>query len=560
MSSSVSEPERMVVETDFLTREDIVILNDGGAIIEKGLVLHGCKPSVRVGDIIIAVNDKQFDTNEDLTQLLTQAAQSGTKLTLTVNRQKSEVEADNKIDRYVIELKKSNDNESFGLTPIVDEDCILVEKVNGIAAEGGVKEKDHIKRINGEPIQSLEDFEKLIKGQQKIVLYISRGQKITKKQVEFEKKVVNVHVPYESGDVLGITVKDLIVTKIQDGSIGEAKFELEDKLMDINGVKLREDEQLYDLLQRINVDLEINVMRNVAKKEDTAVTAGTSPSVTTTIYRVLISLSMAPCEALGVRPDENLMISRIMDKSHAQGRFELGDVIKKLNGIPIKDRNQFFKLFEDATVEGRVNIIVERSAERELELEKRLLPPNIEKIIKRHAGFDYIIVNVRYDSSAGRPFGLNIANVTAHKIIIPEVTENTVAGDYLKIYDHIIAINGNPVSDVTVAKKMIRECGANFQAVIERPVTLESNREIKREVEDWKRRMARPINLEQMPLDVQEIVEKHFKQREVKQITKLVSVLRKPTGQQRKIHFSEHHIETQIQSDIPATKRLRSCR
>ncbi|MCP9263226.1 hypothetical protein DINM_006564 [Dirofilaria immitis] len=411
-------------------KEDIVILNDGGAIIEKGLVLHGCKPSVRVGDIIIAVNDKQFDTNEDLTQLLTQAAQSGTKLTLTVNRQKSEVEADNKIDRY-----------------------ILVEKVNGIAAEGGV---------------------------------------------------VNVHVPYESGDVLGITVKDLIVTKIQDGSIGEAKFELEDKLMDINGVKLREDEQLYDLLQRINVDLEINVMRN-----------------------------MAPCEALGVRPDENLMISRIMDKSHAQGRFELGD-----------DRNQFFKLFEDATVEGR--IIVERSAERELELEKRLLPPNIEKIIKRHAGFDYIIVNVRYDSSAGRPFGLNIANVTAHKIIIPEVTENTVAGDYLKIYDHIIAINGNPVSDVT--------------AVIERPVTLESNREIKREVEDWKRRMARPINLEQMPLDVQEIVEKHFKQREVKQITKLVSVLRKPTGQQRKIHFSEHHIETQIQSDIPATKRLRSCR
>lgn len=53
-------------------------------------------------------------------------------------------------------------------------------------------------------------------------------------------------------------------------------------------------------------------------------------------------------------------------------------------------------------------IIVERSAERELELEKRLLPPNIEKIIKRHAGYDYIIVNVRYDSSAGRPFGLNV--------------------------------------------------------------------------------------------------------------------------------------------------------
>ncbi|VDK81618.1 unnamed protein product [Onchocerca ochengi] len=551
MSSSLSELEQMIIETDFLTREDIVTLNNGKAITEKGLVLHGCKPSVRVGDIIIAVNDKQFDTNEDLIQacyLLMQAAQTHTKLTLTINRQTGEVETDSKIDRYVIELKKSNDNESFGIIPTVDQDYVFVEKVSGIAAEAGVKEKDHIKRINGEPIQSLEDFENHIKGQQKIVLYISRGLKISRKKVEFEKKIVNLHIPYESGDILGITVKDLTVIKIQDGSIAETKFELKDKLIDMNGVKLKEDEQLYDLLRRMNEDLEINVMRDVVKQEDNGEIAGTSSSVT----------NMASCEALGVRPDENLMISSIMDKSHAQGKFELGDVIKKLNGIPIKDRNQFFKLFENATAEGR--IIVERSAERELELEKRLLPPNIEKIIKRRAGFDYIIVNVRYDSSAGRPFGLNIANVTAHKIIVLEVTENTVAGDYFKICDHIIAINGNPVSDVTVAKKMIRECGANFQAVIERPVTLDSNQEIKREVDEWKRRMTRPINLEQMPPDVQEIVEKHFKQREAKQVTNLVSVLRKPTGEPRKIHFSEYHIETQIQSDIPAKKRLRSCR
>ncbi|OZC10925.1 PDZ/DHR/GLGF domain protein [Onchocerca flexuosa] len=537
MSSSLSELEKMVIETDFLTREDIVTLNDGKAITEKGLVLHGCKPSVR---------------------LLMQAAQTHTKLTLTINRQKGEVERDSKIDRYIIELKKSSDNESFGIIPTVDQDYIFVEKVSGIAAEAGVKEKDHIKRINGEPIQSLEDFENHIKGQEKIVLYISRGLKISRKKVEFEKKIVNLHIPYESGDILGITVKDLTVIKIQDGSIAETKFELEDKLIDINGAKLKEDEQLYDLLRRINEDLEINVMRNVVKKEDIGERADTSSSVTNVIYRVLISLSMASCEALGVRPDENLMISRIMDKSHAQGKFELGDVIKKLNGIPIKDRNQFFKLFENATAEGR--IIVERSAERELELEKRLLPPNIEKIIKRRAGFDYIIVNVRYDSSAGRPFGLNIANVTAHKIIVPEITENTVAGDYFKICDHIIAINGNPVSDVIVAKKMIRECGANFQAVIERPVTLDSNQGIKREVDEWRRRMTRPVNLEQMPPDVQEIIEKHFKQREAKQVTNLISVLRKPTGEQRKTHFSEHHIETQIQSDIPATKRLRSCR
>ncbi|KAL3990844.1 hypothetical protein ACH3XW_33460 [Acanthocheilonema viteae] len=99
-----------------------------------------------------------------------------------------------------------------------------------------------------------------------------------------------------------------------------------------------------------------------------------------------------------------------------------------------------------------------------------------------------------------------------------------------------------------------------FRAVIERPITLDSNGEIKREVDEWRKKIARPKNLEQMPPDVQEIVEKHFKQRRIKQATNLVSVLRKPTDQQRKIHFLEHHIETQIQSDTPPTKRLRPCR
>ncbi|VDM92097.1 unnamed protein product, partial [Litomosoides sigmodontis] len=188
MSSALSQHERMNIEVDFLTREDMIVLSSDGAIIEKGLVLHGCKPSVRVGDTVIAVNSKQFETNEDFTQLLTQTAKAETKFSITISRQKGEIEMENKIDRYVIELKKSNSNESFGIIPTVEQNCVLVEKVDGLAAEAGVKEKDHIKRINEEPIQSLEDFENRIEGQEKVVLYISRGLKIAKNKVEFEKK------------------------------------------------------------------------------------------------------------------------------------------------------------------------------------------------------------------------------------------------------------------------------------------------------------------------------------------------------------------------------------
>lgn len=58
---------------------------------------------------------------------------------------------------------------------------------------------------------------------------------------------------------------------------------------------------------------------------------------------------------------------------------------------------------------------------------------------------------------------MQLANVTPHKIMIPEVMEDCAAGDFFKPFDHIIAINGTPVSDVIVAKKIIRECDANFQ-------------------------------------------------------------------------------------------------
>lgn len=44
-------------------------MNETGAVVEKGLVLHGCKPPVRVGDVIAAVNDQEFQSCEDLIQV-----------------------------------------------------------------------------------------------------------------------------------------------------------------------------------------------------------------------------------------------------------------------------------------------------------------------------------------------------------------------------------------------------------------------------------------------------------------------------------------------------------
>lgn len=59
-----------------------------------------------------------------LVQLLTQAAQTQAKFTLTINRQRGDVEGNSKIDRYVIELKRDNDGVPFGIATVADDENV----------------------------------------------------------------------------------------------------------------------------------------------------------------------------------------------------------------------------------------------------------------------------------------------------------------------------------------------------------------------------------------------------------------------------------------------------
>lgn len=185
-------------------------------------------------------------------------------------------------------------------------------------------------------------------------------------------------------------------------------------------------------------------------------------------------------------------------------------------------------------------------------------------MIKRHAGFQYLICNIKYVPKPGRFFGLQIANVTSHKIIVSDVADKSVAGDYLKPLDHIVAINGLPVSSVEIAKHLIKECKACFQVVIERPICLEALSVVRKEVEEWRKKMNKPEtskNMEEMPLDVQEIVKNLLQKRQkVAPIPKHPSAFRKVVRTKSSITFIDKHCETQIQSDVAPNKVLRSCK
>ncbi len=114
-------------------------------------------------------------------------------------------------------------------------------------------------------------------------------------------------------------------------------------------------------------------------------------------------------------------------------------MFQSVNGKPIVDANQFFRIVEAES----------QKQDLRSEIEMGQLPPNMETI-KCHAGFDDQLINFKFDPRRGCKFSLLIANVYSHKVIVIDVKEGSAAGDYLKVYDHLIAINGQPVTDQVV--------------------------------------------------------------------------------------------------------------
>ena len=73
------------------------------------------------------------------------------------------------------------------------------------------------------------------------------------------------------------------------------------------------------------------------------------------------------------------------------------------------------------------------------------------------------VADCKYTGGSGRVFGLSLANCTHNRVVCTTVKEHSVAADHFKSFDRLIAINGAPVSDETVAKEYMVASGGNFQ-------------------------------------------------------------------------------------------------
>ncbi|VDM58220.1 unnamed protein product [Angiostrongylus costaricensis] len=147
-----------------------------------------------------------------------------------------------------------------------------------------------------------------------------------------------------------------------------------------------------------------------------------------------VEIPMEEGEPLGATPNDKLIITKVQEGTIADGKLKIGDQILKVNGQSIADQNSFFKALRFAPPVARLSIIRDHKKAEELEARVRI-PEARAKLIQRRDGFAYFVG------------------------------------------DHIIDIDGVPVTDKDVARDLLIKAlqeKKEVTAVVERPETMEA--------------------------------------------------------------------------------------
>jgi len=183
---------------------------------------------------------------------------------------------------------------------------------------------------------------------------------------------------------------------------------------------------------------------------------------------MIIEIPMEEGEPLGATPDEHLIIQRIQSQTIAEGKLMIGDQILKIRGINIRDLNHFYQLMRYAP--PLANFTILRNVHKVPAIDSNI-PPEREKIINRRSGFIYILAEVTVPK--GETLGLFLKSYQ-NRVLVSRIGLGTHAAGHIMRLDHIIDVDGSPVSDKRVADGLIKQSiwtRGCFTCVIARPTT-----------------------------------------------------------------------------------------
>ncbi|KAK6725917.1 hypothetical protein RB195_004314 [Necator americanus] len=187
-----------------------------------------------------------------------------------------------------------------------------------------------------------------------------------------------------------------------------------------------------------------------------------------------IEIPMEEGEPLGATPNDKLVITKVQEGTIADGKLKIGDQITKVNGQPITDQNSFFKALRYAPPVARLTIIRDQKKAEELEARIRI-PEARAKLIQRRDGYVYFLAKIVWQPN-GPKLGLGIKHFQ-NRVLVSRCDPGSLSATQLAVGDHIIDIDGVPVTDKDVARDLLIKAlqeKKEVSAVVERPETMEA--------------------------------------------------------------------------------------
>ncbi|CAD5225151.1 unnamed protein product [Bursaphelenchus okinawaensis] len=267
----------------------------------------------------------------------------------------------------------------------------------------------------------------------------------------------------------------------------------------------------------------------------------------------IINIDIEEGEPLGATPNDKLIIVRVQAGTLAEDKLKVGDQIVKINDTTIRDTNHFFQLLRFAPPCARLQIIRDENKAAELEA-KVHIPPERAKFIQRRDGFEYFLVKIEW-KPGGPKLGLGIRHYQ-NRVLVSRCDPNSLASSQMKVGDHVIDIDGKPVTDKDVAREFLLKSlqSQGFATmVVERPESMEAKHWTQQALQA---NPAQPPSVA-MNSDVREIAAKERAKLKEKQPPKK-GILGRATGNKR-VQITDKIGEHVIASDNEG-KNLRSVR
>uniref|UniRef100_A0AC35TNV6 PDZ domain-containing protein n=1 Tax=Rhabditophanes sp. KR3021 TaxID=114890 RepID=A0AC35TNV6_9BILA len=206
---------------------------------------------------------------------------------------------------------------------------------------------------------------------------------------------VTVTLDIEDGDTLGVTPNaQLIVTKVQKGSIGEEKLQVGDQIISINGTTLKDTNHFYKQWRYAPPKATIVLVRDIAKSNEILEKTHIPEAREKNILRregceyfiARLVFEKGRKMGLGLKAYQNrVLVAKIEENSIASNSLMVGDHLCDVDGIRITDQDVCKKMLIDhLKLNLKASFLIERpiSADAKIWAKKALLvkieePPSV---------------------------------------------------------------------------------------------------------------------------------------------------------------------------------------